>query len=70
MKQSDVYHLVSQKDLRRLDTAICHLTALIAAILGPEHKRLRVKQGRLKDPHWWPKRDPPMQPESDLLDVF
>jgi len=71
MKQSDIYHLVSEKDLRRLDRAIGNLMDLATTIFGPEHRRLRVRRRRLNNHHpWWLDREPPIQPKINLLDVF
>ncbi len=70
MKRSKIYHLVPQKDLKRLDTAITNLMDLAAAILGPEHDRLRVKRRPPMEPYWWPEREPPIQPDTDLVELF
>ena len=70
MKRSKLYHLVPQKDLPRLDKAIVNLMDLAAAILGPEHDRLRVKRRIRKEPYWWPEREAPIQPDTDQIELF
>lgn len=71
MKRNKLYHLVSQKDLKRLDRAIVNLMDTAAAILGPEHDRLRVKRRPPPmEPYWWPEREVPIQPDTDLVELF
>jgi len=39
--------------------------------LGPEHERLRVKRRPPPmEPYWWPEREVPIQPDTDLVELF
>jgi hypothetical protein len=70
MKRSKLYRLVPQKDLQRLDSAICNLMELAAKILGPEHARTRGRRRLPMEPYWWPEQETPLKPDTDLIELF